>query len=74
MPEVAHLPDRKSHRRRATPAVRFLDDLNLERGRVHEACGTARRRLALMVAGAMQGPVSHSALMLSRVSKLQEQF
>ena len=57
MPEVAHLLDRKSHRRRATPAVRFLDDLSLERGRVHEACGTARRRLALMVAGAMQGPV-----------------
>lgn len=57
MPDVAHLLDRKSHRRRAAPGVRFLDDLSLDRGRVHEFCGLARRRLALMVAGALQGPV-----------------
>lgn len=57
MPNVAHLLDRKSHRRRPTYSVRFLDDLALDKGRVHEACGTARRRLAMMVAGALQGPV-----------------
>ena len=57
MPDVAHLLDRKSHRRRAAPAVRFLDDLTMDPGRVHEACGAARRRLAMMVAGALQGPV-----------------
>jgi len=57
MPNVAHLLDRKSHRDRKKPSVRFLDDLALDKGRVHEACGTARRRLAMMVAGALQGPV-----------------
>jgi len=57
MPNVAHLLDRKSHRSRKKPTVRFLDDLALDKGRVHEACGTARRRLALMIAGALQGPV-----------------
>ncbi len=57
MPEVAHLLNRKSHRRRSSEGVRFLDDLALAPGRVHEACGIARRRLALMVAGALQGPV-----------------
>ena len=57
MPDVAHLLDRKSHRRRSAPGVAFLDDLSLDRGRVHEACGAARRRLAMMVAGALQGPV-----------------
>ncbi|NNE82028.1 MAG: hypothetical protein HKN18_17300 [Silicimonas sp.] len=31
--------------------------MTLDRGRVHEACGSARRRLALMVAGALQGPI-----------------
>ena len=57
MPDVAHLLDRKSHRRRSAPGVAFLDDLSLDRGRVHEACSSARRRLAMMVAGALQGPV-----------------
>ena len=57
MPDVAHLLDRKSHRRRTAPGVKFLGDLSIDRGRVHEFCGTARRRLALMVAGALQGPV-----------------
>ncbi len=60
MPETAsaaHLLTRKSHRRRTADGVRFLEDLSLERTRVHEACGLARRRLALMVAGALTGPV-----------------
>ena len=57
MPDVAHLLDRKSHRRRTAPGVTFLGDLALDRGRVHEACGLARRRFAMMVAGAMKGPV-----------------
>ena len=57
MPDVAHLLDRKSYRRRKTAGVRFLDDLTMDPGRVHEACGAARRRLAMMVAGALQGPV-----------------
>lgn len=57
MSHVAHLLDRKSHRSRKKPTVRFLDDLALDKGRVHEACGSARRRLAMMIAGALQGPV-----------------
>ena len=57
MPNVAHLLDRKSHRRRRASPVRFLDDLALDKGRVHEACGSARRRLAMMIAGALSGPV-----------------
>ncbi len=57
MPDVAHLLDRKHHRRRAAPGVRFLGDLTLDPGRVHEFCGAARRRLALLVAGALRGQV-----------------
>ncbi len=54
---AAHLLDRKSHRKRGAPQLAFLEDLTLERARVHEFCGTARRRLALKAAGALQGPV-----------------
>lgn len=54
---AAHLLTRHSHRRRAAPPVTFLDGLTLQSARVHEVCGPARRRLALKVAGAMQGPV-----------------
>lgn len=57
MPDVAHLLDRKSHRRRATPGVQFLKGMTLDRARVHEACGAARRRFAMTVASAMQGSV-----------------
>ncbi len=57
MPDAAHLLNRKSHRKRAAPQLAFLETLTLDRGRVHEFCGTARRRLALKAAGAMQGPV-----------------
>ena len=57
MPDVAHLLDRKSHRHRKMPGVQFLGDLTVAPGRVHEACGTARRRLAMLMAGGLQGPV-----------------
>lgn len=58
MPQTAaHLLNRKSHRNHGTPALAFLEDLTLERARVHEFCGIARRRLALKLAGALQGPV-----------------
>lgn len=54
---AAHLLDRKSHRKRGAPRLAFLGDLTLDRARVHEFCGSARRRLALKTAGALQGPV-----------------
>lgn len=58
MPQTAaHLLDRTSHRKRGGSGVSFLGDLTLEKARVHEFCGTARRRLALKLAGALQGPV-----------------
>ncbi len=54
---AAHLLTRSSHRRPGVPPVTFLNDLTLERARVHEFCGSARRRLALRLAGALSGPV-----------------
>ena len=35
----------------------FLGDLTVDRARVHEFCGAARRRLALKLASALTGPV-----------------
>lgn len=46
---------RASHRPVAGIAV--LEDMVLAPGRCHEFCGTARRRLALMVAARVSGPV-----------------
>ncbi len=54
---AAHLLTRSSHRHPGVPPVTFLNDLTLERARVHEFCGSARRRLALRLAGALSGPV-----------------
>ena len=56
-PAAAHLLTRTSYRRPDAPEVRFLGPLGLRTARVHEVCGSARRRLALKVAGALQGPV-----------------
>lgn len=59
MPEHAsvHLLTRQTHRKHGAPPVDFLGGLALQTSRVHEVCGSARRRLALKVAGALQGPV-----------------
>ncbi|MGR3514229.1 MAG: ImuA family protein [Paracoccaceae bacterium] len=57
MTAAAHLLTRDAHRQRAAPPARFLGDLTLDRARVHEFCGSARRRLALKLAGALSGPV-----------------
>ncbi len=48
---------RSSHKTKARPALTFLGDQTLMLGRVHEAAGPSRRTLALMVAGALKGPV-----------------
>jgi protein ImuA len=47
---------RMSHHR-DRPAVPFLDRFHLAAGRAHEACGAARRRLALWLARETRGPV-----------------
>lgn len=43
--------------RRSAPEQPFFDGIGLVRARAHEFCGSARRTLALMLAGRMQGPV-----------------
>ena len=57
MTAAAHLLTRHTHRQRAAAPAPLLNDLTLERARVHEFCGSARRRLALKLAGALSGPV-----------------
>jgi len=57
MPNAAHILDRHSHRKRASDPVTLLKDLAFERARVHEICGPARRRLAVMTAGEMTGGI-----------------
>ncbi|MEO0917005.1 MAG: hypothetical protein AAFY31_08490, partial [Pseudomonadota bacterium] len=54
---AAHLLTRTSHRRPGAAPAAFLNGLSLERARVHEFCGSARRRLALKLAGCLSGPV-----------------
>ena len=46
---------RKNHR--PPPEQPFLGDLSLRLARTHEFCGDARRTLAMLLAGAMEGPV-----------------
>lgn len=60
MPDTAaipHLLTRQSRRGHAAPPVVFLADLAVMPARTHEICGSARRRLALKIASALQGPV-----------------
>lgn len=52
---VIHPLKRRPHR--ARPEQRFLGELSLTLARTHEFCGNSRRTLAMMLAGAMQGPV-----------------
>ena len=47
--------DRRPHR--PARGLAFLGDLTLTPARVHEFCGPARQTLAMMVAGANEGPV-----------------
>lgn len=54
---TAHLLTRHAHRDRARPTLTVLGDLALPRARAHELCGPARHMLAMLVAGAAQGPV-----------------
>ncbi len=54
---AAHLLTRHTHRRRGAPPLTFLGELGLERGRVHEVCGSARRTLAVQIAGRLTGAV-----------------
>ena len=47
----------KRGRERPAPELTLAPDIALRLGRLHEACGSARRSLALWVASRMQGPV-----------------
>lgn len=42
---------------RAAPGITLHPQITLELGRVHEACGPARRSFAMWLAGQVQGPV-----------------
>ena len=42
---------------RVAPGVKLHEQITLQLGRVHEACGPARRSFAMWLAGQMQGPV-----------------
>ncbi len=42
---------------RVAPGVKLHEEIALQLGRVHEACGPARRSFAMWLAGQMQGPV-----------------
>ncbi|WP_267137643.1 ImuA family protein [Anianabacter salinae] len=48
---------RASHREETRPMLEVSGELRLALARVHEAAGPARRTLALIVAGALRGPV-----------------
>jgi len=54
---TAPILTRHSRAGRAAPQQAFLGELSLSLGRVHELCGNARRTLAMVLAGKMQGPV-----------------
>ncbi|MEM7598522.1 MAG: hypothetical protein AAF382_12580 [Pseudomonadota bacterium] len=52
---ATHLLSRHAHR--PGPALSLLDDITLPQARAHEVCGNARQMLAMMIAGALTGPV-----------------
>lgn len=43
--------------RRAAPDAQLVAPISFVHGRVHEICGPARRTLAVMIAGRLEGPV-----------------
>ncbi|MEO0752223.1 MAG: hypothetical protein AAFY25_10495 [Pseudomonadota bacterium] len=45
------------HAHRPGPALTLFDEITLPQARAHELCGNARQMLALMIAGALSGPV-----------------
>lgn len=55
VPMQSALLSRRPHR--ADPGQPFLGGLHLARARAHEATGPSRHTLAMMIAGAMTGPV-----------------
>ena len=55
MQDMATALDISRQGAKARPSHRFLGALRLDRGRVHEFCGPARRSLALMAAGGEAG-------------------
>lgn len=56
-PAAAHLLTRTFHRQPQAPEVSFLEGLGLRSARVHEVCGSARRTLAVRIAGQCHGTV-----------------
>ncbi len=53
----APLLTRSAKRAETRPALAFLGELALPLARVHEACGNARRFLAVLIAARLKGPV-----------------
>ena len=51
----AHLLTRRTHR--VHPSLKVVGELSLPLARAHEICGAARHMLAMLIAGAMEGPV-----------------
>ena len=56
MEQAAHILTR-GRNRTTQGGVRWIGDLSLTRGRVHEVCGPARRTAAVWLAAQMSGPV-----------------
>ncbi|MEO0369937.1 MAG: hypothetical protein AAF231_00630 [Pseudomonadota bacterium] len=57
MNALAHTQLLSRHTHRPGPELTVIDGITLPLSRAHEVCGNARWLLALMVAGALKGPV-----------------